>query len=34
MEQEQLKQFDERIQDLVEETADKPVRRVKKKSLS
>ncbi|MGE7982685.1 MULTISPECIES: 23S rRNA (adenine(2503)-C(2))-methyltransferase RlmN [Solibacillus] len=30
MEQEQLKQFDERIQDLVEETADKPVRRVKK----
>lgn len=30
MEQEQLKQFDERIQDLVEETADKPVRRAKK----
>ena len=30
MEQEQLKQFDERIQDLVEETTDKPVRRVKK----
>ncbi|MEK5079593.1 23S rRNA (adenine(2503)-C(2))-methyltransferase RlmN [Solibacillus sp. FSL W7-1436] len=30
MEQEQLKQFDERIQDLVEETADKPVRRPKK----
>lgn len=30
MEQEQLKQFDERIQDLVEETADKPVRREKK----
>lgn len=30
MEQEQLKKFDERIQDLVEETADKPVRRAKK----
>lgn len=30
MEQEQLKQFDERIQDLVEETTDKPVRRAKK----
>ncbi|MER2048394.1 MAG: 23S rRNA (adenine(2503)-C(2))-methyltransferase RlmN [Solibacillus sp.] len=30
MEQEQLKQFDERIQDLVEETADKPVRHAKK----
>ncbi|MEK4698827.1 23S rRNA (adenine(2503)-C(2))-methyltransferase RlmN [Solibacillus sp. FSL R7-0668] len=30
MEQEQLKQFDERIQDLVEEAVDKPVRRVKK----
>lgn len=30
MEQEQLKQFDDRIQDLVEEAADKPVRREKK----
>ncbi|MCH7320885.1 23S rRNA (adenine(2503)-C(2))-methyltransferase RlmN [Solibacillus sp. MA9] len=30
MEQEQLKQFDERIQDLVEEAVDQPVRRVKK----
>lgn len=30
MEQEQLKQFDERIQDLVEEATDKPVRREKK----
>lgn len=30
MEQEQLKKYDERIQDLVEETADKPVRRAKK----
>lgn len=30
MEQEQLKKIDERILDLVEETADKPVRRVKK----
>ncbi len=30
MEQEQLKQFDDRIQDLMEEVADKPVRREKK----
>lgn len=30
MEQEQLKKIDERIQDLVEETADQPVRRAKK----
>lgn len=30
MEQEQLKQFDERIKDLVDETADKPMSRVKK----
>lgn len=30
MEQEQLKQFDERIKDLVDETSDKPERRVKK----
>lgn len=30
MEQEQLKQFDERIQDLVEDTSEKPVRREKK----
>ena len=29
MEQEQLKQFDERIQDLVGETSENPVRRVK-----
>lgn len=32
MEQEQLKQFEERIQDLVEETAETPARREKKKS--
>ena len=31
MEQEQLKQFDDRIQDLVEEVADKPVVRREKK---
>ena len=30
MEQEQLKKFEERIQDLVEEATDKPVRREKK----
>lgn len=32
MEQEQLKKFEERIQDLVEEATDKPVRREKRKS--
>ena len=30
MEKEQLQQFDERINDLVEEVSDQPVRRVKK----
>ena len=30
MEQEQLKEIEDRIQDLVEETVDKPARRVKK----